>query len=276
MRLILPFLAFFYRGECGWNGRSQTAFVADFLTNTATYLLVGCPHDAFSRLTRNNSPVFDVVARPFALDALLLDVCLKAWQDILNRYRACLLSHEYPSPEKVKIKTKHDLRVATNQLHNLCSDLHRLSEHLADFDERARFLRNAYQRYLDAVRRHSENSGTLRWPLRDKASSSADDALTYLISGADSTRRWAANYQNRAHLYENLLYHTAEQVDNNVNIEIARLTGTISQKVRRDNKALILLSVLAMAFLPSNFVAVRQFPPSDNIPLIMDPSKFSA
>jgi hypothetical protein len=98
----------------------------------------------------------------------------------------------------------------------------------------------------------------------------------YLISGADSTRRWAANYQNRAHLYENLLYHTAEQVDNNVNIEIARLTGTISQKVRRDNKALILLSVLAMAFLPSNFVAVRQFPPSDNILLMMDPSKFSA
>jgi hypothetical protein len=206
----------------------------------------------------------------------LLDVCLKAWQEILNRYRTCLLSYEYPSPQEVKIKTKHDLRVATNQLHNLCSDLHRLSEHLADFEERARFLRNAYQRYVEAVRKHNENSGGSRWPLHGEVSSSADDALMYVISGAETSRRWAANYQNRAHLYENLLYHTAAQVDNNVNIEIARLTSAISQKVRRDGKALIVLSVLAMAFLPSNFVAVRQFPRSGNILLMMDLSKFSA
>lgn len=187
-------------------------------------------------------------------------MCLKAWQDILNRYRACLLSYEYPSPPDVKIKTKQDLRVATNQLHNLCSDLHRLSEHLADFEERARFLRNAYQRYVEAVRRHNENSDGSRWLLHEEVSSSVDDALTYLISGADTCRRWAANYQNRAHLYENLLYHTAAQADNNVNIEIARLTSAISQKTWRDSKTLIALSVLAMAFLPSNFVAVRQFP----------------
>ena len=199
---------------------------------------------------------------------------MKAWQDILNSYRACLLSYEYPSPQEVKIKTKHDLRVATNQLHNLCSDLHRLSEHLADFEDRARFLRNAYQRYVEAVRTHNENSGGSRWLLHEEVSSSADDALAYLISGADTCRRWAANYQNRANLYENLLYHTAAQVDNNVNIEIARLTSAISQKTWRDSKALIALSVLAMAFLPSNCVAVRQFPHSGNIPLMMDLSKF--
>ena len=189
-------------------------------------------------------------------------MCLKAWQDILNRYRACLLSYEYSSPREAKIKTKHDLRAATNQLHNLCSDLHRLSEHLADFEERARFLRNAYQRYVEAVRRHNENGGGSKWPLHEEVSSSADDALIYLISGAETCRRWAANYQNRAHLYENLLYHTAAQADNNVNIEIARLTSVISQEARRDSKGLIALSVLAMAFLPSNFVAVRQFPHS--------------
>jgi hypothetical protein len=206
----------------------------------------------------------------------LLDVCLKAWQDILNKYRACLLSYEYPSPREVMIKTKDDLRVATSRLHNLCSDLHRLSEHLADFEERAKFLRNAYQKYIQAVRTHNEKSGGSRWPLHEEASSSANDALMYLISGADTCRRWAANYQSRAHLYENLLYHTAAQADNNVNIEIARLTSLISQKTRRDSTALIALSVLAMAFLPSNFVSVRQFPHSGNIPLMLDLSKSSA
>jgi len=277
---MLPFPALFYRGECGWDDRSQTVFVADFLTNTATYLIVDCSPGALSRLIGNNSHAPHVVERPFALDALLLDVCLKAWQDVLNRYRACLLSYEYPSPRELKIKTKHDLRLATSQLHNLCSDLHRLSEHLADFEERARFLRNAYQKFVEAVRTHNESGGESTWPLHEEASSSADDALTYLISGADTCRRWAANYQNRAHLYENLLYHTAAQADNDVNIEIARLTSAISQKTRRDSKALIALSVLAMAFLPSNFVAVRQFSHPENttntIPLMMDPSKFSA
>jgi hypothetical protein len=169
------------------------------------------------------------------------------------------------------------LRLATSQLHNLCSDLHRLSEHLADFEERARFLRNAYQKYVEAVRTHNEKGGGSTWPLHEEASSSAGDALMYLISGADTCRRWAANYQNRAHLYENLLYHTAAQADNDVNIEIARLTSAISQKTRRDSKALIALSVLAMAFLPSNFVSVRQFSHSGTtIPLMMDLSKFSA
>jgi len=275
LRLILPFLALFYRGECGWDDRSQTIFVADFLTNTATYLIVDCSRDAFSRLISDNSHA-PHVERPFALDALLLDVCLKAWQDVLNRYRACLLSYEYPNPRELKIKTKHDLRLATSQLHNLCSDLHRLSEHLADLEERARFLRNAYQKYVEAVRTHNEKGGGSTWPLHEEASSSADDALMYLISGADTCRRWATNYQNRAHLYENLLYHTAAQADNDVNIEIARLTSAISQKTRRDSKALIALSVLAMAFLPSNCVAVCQFPHPGNIQLMMDLSKFSA
>ena len=270
------FLALFYRGKCGWADRSQTVFVADFLTNTITYLIIDCSRDALSRLICNNSHASHVVKRPFALDTLLLDVCLKAWQDVLSGYRSCLLSYEYPSPQEVKIKSKHDLRLATSRLHNLCSDLHRLSEHLADFEERARFLRNAYQKYVEAVRTHNENGGGPTWPLHEGASSSADDALVYLISGADTCRRWAANYQNRAHLYENLLYHTAAQADNDVNIEIARLTSAISQKTRRDSKALIALSVLAMAFLPSNFVAVRQFSHSGNISLTMDLSKFSA
>jgi hypothetical protein len=85
----------------------------------------------------------------------------------------------------------------------------------------------------------------------------------YLISGAETCQRWVANYQSRAHLYENLLYHTAAQVDNDVNkrnsetnIQIARLTGLISREAQRDSKAMIALTVLAMAFLPGTFVSV--------------------
>ena len=108
--------------------------------------------------------------------------------------------------------------------------------------------------FLGAVRVHNETSGGVIWQLHEAPST--ENALMFLMSGADTCKRWAQNYQNRAHLYENLLYHTAAQADNNVNIMVAKLTSVISREAQRDNKALITLSVLALIFLPGNYIAV--------------------
>jgi hypothetical protein len=83
----------FYRSECGWHPHIQTAFVADFAANTATYLIIDCPEKVRDRIRngiRSNPRLLD---RPLVLDALLLDECLKAWNDKVNQYRRRLLEY---------------------------------------------------------------------------------------------------------------------------------------------------------------------------------------
>ena len=118
-----------------------------------------------------------------------------------------------------------------------------MSEHLADFEERCRFLRCAYHTYTDAIKENNGHGGR-PWPL--DGSDSIDDSLQHLISGADTCRRWAANYNSRTHLYENMLHHLGAQADGRVNEENARTN--------------IGLSIVAMSFLPGTFVSVRMSP----------------
>jgi len=82
--------------------------------------------------------------------------------------------------------------------------------------------------------------------------------MKHLISGVDTCKRWAANYKNRMHLCENMLYHTAAQEDNCMNEENAKTNIRITKLTKGDDKSLIALSVLAMLFLPGTFVAVLE------------------
>lgn len=161
-----------------------------------------------------------------------------------------------PSPEdsSYRLQPTQEVTDATSQLHNLCSDIHRMFEHLADLEERGKFLRDTYRRYIDAIHENNKYKDK-EWPL-DKPYS-VEDSLKYLISGADICKRWAANYKSRTHLYENMLYHTAAQEDNRVNGENAKTNIRIANLTKDDNKSVIALSVLAMLFLPGTFVAVR-------------------
>ena len=113
-------------------------------------------------------------------------------------------------------------------------------EHLADFEERCKFLRRAYFTYTDAIR---ENNRYLEQPWKLDDSNSVEDSLLHLISGADTCRRWALNYNERTGRYEMTLFHLAEQADGKVNEGNAQTN--------------IGLSVMAMVFLPGTFVAVR-------------------
>jgi hypothetical protein len=74
--------------------------------------------------------------------------------------------------------------------------------------------------------------------------------VKHLISGVNTCKRWAVNYKNRTHLYENILYHTAAQADNRMNGENAKTSIRITKLTKDDNKSFIALSVLAMLFLP--------------------------
>jgi len=112
-------------------------------------------------------------------------------------------------------------------------------EHIADFEERCRFLRCAYHTYTDAIKENNENLDK-KWTLDD--ANSVDDSLLHLISGADTCRRWALNYNARTHHYEMMLFHLAEQADGQVN--------------ERNMQTNLGLSVMAMVFLPGTFVAV--------------------
>lgn len=151
-----------------------------------------------------------------------------------------ITSQETPDATAQRRSTRHrDGKDTTEMLHHLCSRTHQMSEHLADFEERCRFLRSAYKTYTDAIKENNEYLDH-PWPL--DGSNSVDDSLRYLISGADTCRRWASNYNSRTHLYETMLYHLAAHADSQVNEENARTN--------------IGLSFIAMAFLPSTFVSV--------------------
>ena len=73
-------------------------------------------------------------------------------------------------------------------------------EHLAGLEERGKFLKDTYRRYVDAIRENNKYEDK-KWPL-DKPYS-VEDSVKHLISGVDTCKRWAANYKNRTHLYEN-------------------------------------------------------------------------
>lgn len=117
-------------------------------------------------------------------------------------------------------------------------------EHLADFEERCRFLSQAYPTYTHAIMQNSASNQ--RWPVDN--SNSVVDSLLHLISGADTCRRWALNFNARTQQYEMTLYHLAEQADGLVNV--------------RNSETNTGLSVIAMVFLPGTFIAVGSCSPS--------------
>ncbi|KAH0541631.1 hypothetical protein FGG08_003921 [Glutinoglossum americanum] len=236
----------FYRGNCGWRDRTQTYFACDFEARTATYLCVNCSEKEIERITKE-----DVVSRVLALDALLADECLRAWQDNINHCRKRLIEYEY---HNIDLKSKAFLATATNQLHGLSSNLHRITEHLADFEERMEFLRDALGKYVKASELHPA------WC--DREGVDVDDSFRFLISGAQMCRRWSVNYWERVGLRINLMFHLCAQTDNqtsaalaSTNVEISHLTSAISEEAQRDNSAMITLSVVAMLFLPGTFVS---------------------
>ncbi|KAI9861048.1 MAG: hypothetical protein M1813_005477 [Trichoglossum hirsutum] len=235
----------FYRGNCGWRDRTQTYFKCDFEKRTVTYLVVNCSEKAIKRITDK-----DVVGRPLALDALLADECLKAWQDAIIHYRTKLIEYEY---HDIDTDDKDTLASATNHLHGLSSNLHRVTEHLADFEGRMVFLRDVLSTYVEASEQH---------PGWNMGGGDVDDSFKFLISGAQMCGRWAVNYRVRAGLMINLMFHLCSQTDNKISaamtstsVEITRLTSAISEETQRDNSAMITLSIVAMLFLPGTFVS---------------------
>ncbi|KAI9777056.1 MAG: hypothetical protein M1839_009107 [Geoglossum umbratile] len=247
-------LELFYRGNSWWRDRTQVYVLHDFDERSITYLTVNCSETAIKRIRER-----DVVLRPFALDALLADEALKAWQDAINHYRGRLIHYEY---RDVDTDDKHALATATNELHGLTTNLHRVTEHLADFRERMEFLRDALKTYYMVVGQNRE-----RWRLGGGGDEGldVDESLKFLIDGAKMGRRWAVNYLARATSLINLMFHHCSQTDNKIfaaltstSVEITRLTSTLGEEAQRDNSAVVTLSVLAMLFLPGTFVAVGQ------------------
>ncbi|KAH0538327.1 hypothetical protein FGG08_005062 [Glutinoglossum americanum] len=240
----------FYRGNCWWRDRTQTYFTCDFEQNTATYLVVNCSGTVMGRIMDG-----EVTKRPFALDALLADECLKAWQDAISHYRGRLIDCEY---RDIDTDNKEALATKTVELHSLSSNLHRVTEHLADFEERMNFLRDALRTYRLAIEQNQP-----KWRMENMGrGADVDESLRFLIDGAKMGRRWAVDYLQRARLRINLMFHLCSQNDNKVSaaltstsIEITRLTSAISEEAQRDNSAMITLSIMAMLFLPGTFVA---------------------
>ncbi|KAF2493022.1 hypothetical protein BU16DRAFT_564315 [Lophium mytilinum] len=263
----------FYRSECGFHQHPQTAFVADFTANTATYVLIDCPDSAKARIVHSvtqSSP--NVLDRPLAVDALLLDECLQAWHDRVSHYREKLLSFESQNPRDdhtAPPSLDSDADSATNTLHKLCTKTHRMFEHLADLEACGQFLHTAHERYSTAIctsnayrasNSESREEEKSTWPLDRPYSVS--DSFTQLVSGIDTCKRWTDNYKSRTTLYENMLWHADVQTNNEINernaavqLRNAEVNLRISRLTKEDSKSMIALSVLAMLFLPGTFVA---------------------
>jgi hypothetical protein len=106
-----------------------------------------------------------------------------------------------PSPEdsNYRLRMTHETADAINQLHNLRSDIHRMFEHLAGLEERGKFLKYTYRRYVDVIHENNKYKDR-KWPL-DKPYS-VEGSVKNLISGVDTCKRWAVNYKNRTHRME--------------------------------------------------------------------------
>ncbi|KAF2807182.1 uncharacterized protein BDZ99DRAFT_522805 [Mytilinidion resinicola] len=262
----------FYRSECGFHSHPQTAFVVDFTANTATYILINCPDSAKTRIVHyvtQDSP--HVLDRPLGLDALLLDECLKAWEDRVDHYRGKLLSYESQNPKddhSAPPSLDSDADSATNTLHKLCTKTHRMFEHLADLEACGIFLRTAHERYNTAIQASNAHRKSKSEMGEDSSAWSLDrpysvsDSFAQLLSGIDTCKRWTDNYKSRTSLYENMLWHADVQKNNEINernavvqLQNAAVNLRISRLTKEDSKSMIALSVLAMLFLPGTFVA---------------------
>ncbi|KAI9853960.1 MAG: hypothetical protein M1813_001604 [Trichoglossum hirsutum] len=229
--------------------RSHTYFAADFTRKTLTYLFIDFPSLAQTRLLN------EVTAeRPLAPDALIADLCLKGWKNILCHLRSETINFNRRIAQENENINISDLTDAMSGLHNLSRAWDKLTADLADFEERMEFLLEAHQSYVDTIQTRIEFGGS--WT-RDGLPTVCQP-LRYLKSGSQISRRRALSFKDRTSIRINLVFNLSAQRGNQINtdmsktnVQIAEFTSRISQEAQRDSSSMITLAAVSQCSTPS-------------------------
>ncbi|KAF8148419.1 hypothetical protein B0H34DRAFT_736964 [Crassisporium funariophilum] len=105
------------------------------------------------------------------------------------------------------------------------------------------FLLKIHQQYLDSSHFQASNLAT------------AVESLEYLAAQTSHLTRWLTNYIDRTNVQINLFFNLANQRDNRINLDIARLTSNIAVATQQDSSSMITMAAVTMFFLPGTFVS---------------------
>ncbi|KAF2464693.1 uncharacterized protein BDR25DRAFT_241689 [Lindgomyces ingoldianus] len=231
-----------YRYQCGWDtGIAYTQFIRT--RHRCRYFCINYPALSMQRLTAYLKQNSALGYRPFFLEALAADECLKEFQRNIGDRRKLLVQHERTKGDK-----DIDFNTATTALHRLSRDWHTLGQDCQDFYTKLQFLQDAYMKYMRNIQ--DPKNG---WKV-DKFSHT-DESLEVLKSQCDNFVRWTSVYRDRTNIRINLLFHLANQRESRTSTQIASSSAKIAEQTQRDSSSMITIATVTMFFLPGTFIS---------------------
>ncbi|PPQ90502.1 hypothetical protein CVT25_014185 [Psilocybe cyanescens] len=248
-----------YRFSSGLGARMTRVWFSHSLRGdqASTYIIHSCPENAKNAMllcTQNANRL--KLLRPLAVDAFLAEDRLDEWGKDVIAPRDELVQYEN---SKFSLYNSAQVANAVENLHALSQLLHVIKGHLADLQERLRYLVTVHQRLQHLTsrhrRRHTTNS-TYPGSFGEMHEEYTDDEEEQ--EDTDSTAglmRWVTNYNERTGIRINLFFNISTQTDSRINLDIARLTSKIAVSTQRDSSSMITMAAVTMFFLPGTFIS---------------------
>ncbi|KIJ23608.1 hypothetical protein M422DRAFT_72539 [Sphaerobolus stellatus SS14] len=229
----------------GFYCRLDVWFHHDLKTRASTYVIVDCPRpirDRISSIATGNNP--EKLLQPLLFDVLLADGVNWSLADRVDKCRDTLVGYEIHGKNPDSSSDIHTL-------HTLCRRWHVLSGNLSNLEERLQYLLKLQSEYYSASKvLHESLSRCI-----SESGCGIEDSVIFLLSRTRAWRRWAENYNERTKIQINLVFNLSTQADNKINLEIARLTGSIAVDTQKDSSSMITMAAVTMFFLPGTFVS---------------------
>ncbi|KAF2469542.1 uncharacterized protein BDR25DRAFT_288446 [Lindgomyces ingoldianus] len=230
-----------YRYQFAYNhGMSYTQFIRT--RHRHRYFCINYPDAAIQRLTAYLKQEPSLAFRPFFLDSLSADECLKGFQQDIADRRSELRKHERTNKEY------DNYNKATIALHYLSRDWHTLSQDCLDFHSRLEFLHDSLKKYLKHLL-----DGRNDWAV--ERFTNTGESFEVLKSQCETFARWTSVYRDRTNIRINLLFHLANQQESRTSLQIAASTAKVAEQTQRDSSSMITIAAVTMFFLPGTFIS---------------------
>ncbi|KAF2023595.1 hypothetical protein EK21DRAFT_80526 [Setomelanomma holmii] len=238
---LLESLDICYQYRNGWN--SAVSFIHSIVAaKGSVYFCINYPSGTRNRLKTCMETDPDALHRPFFLDTLAADECLKRWQGDIAERRAQLREYElaYDSEHMV-------FNTATRHLHEMSLQWLSLGQDCMDLHVQLGFLQETHTMFANKL---SLNKNGWMVQLRE----SVHDTFNVLRSQCDICLRWTHVYRARTDNRINLVFHLANQEETNISRKIAVSTARVARETQRDSASMITIAAVTLVFLPGTFI----------------------
>ncbi|PPQ67676.1 hypothetical protein CVT25_012704 [Psilocybe cyanescens] len=191
----------------------------------ANYIIHQCPKETMKLIRQcaeGSNP--SILARPFAIDAFLLNHLIMEINTMVIEPRATLLSIER--------------RVFTHEKVKNVSELHRVARDVRFIKDTVGALLETLDNVISAQKHHM-SLVEMGHQVLDPDRESVRDSLSLLRSKANSIMREVTSLEGRASLKIDLEYNLENQQDSRTNLRIARLTTDIAAASQKDSSSMI-------------------------------------